>query len=143
MDGTALNLSLFLIGTFVAALVTGLAGFAFALVAAAIWLHTLTPLQTATLIVAFGLVVQGYSVWQLRNALDWSRLWPFVLGAAIGVPLGVAILDLADPLPLRRGIGIVLVLYSIYGLARPPMKPIPAGGATADAGVGFINGVLG
>jgi hypothetical protein len=47
MDGTVLDLTLFLSATFAAALVAGLAGFAFGLVAAAVWLHVLTPLQTA------------------------------------------------------------------------------------------------
>ena len=62
--------ALFLAATFAAALIAGLAGFAFGLVAAAVWLHILTPLQTATLIVAFGLIVQGYSVWKFRAALN-------------------------------------------------------------------------
>ena len=143
MDGTALNLGIFLIATFVAALVTGVAGFAFGLVAAAVWLHILTPLQTATLIIAFGLVVQGYSVWKLRKALDWGRLWPFLLGAVLGVPLGVMILGHVDPAHVRRGVGGVLILYGLYGLARPAIRPLAAGGAAADAGVGFLNGVLG
>ena len=142
MDGTLIDLALFLLATFAAALVAGLAGFAFGLVAAAIWLHILSPLQTATLIIAFGLVVQGLSVWKLRHALDWRRLWPFVAGGTLGVPLGVAILGWADPKHVRMGVGAVLVLYSLYALARPALKPI-AGGAAADAGVGFLNGVLG
>src|SRR2546422_4706230 len=57
---------------------------AFGIVAAAVWLHILTPLQTASLIIAFGLVVQGYAVWKLRHGLSWSRLWPFLIGAALG-----------------------------------------------------------
>src|SRR5437867_11967906 len=117
MDATILTVALYLTATFAAALVTGVAGFAFGLVAAGVWLHILTPLQTATLIIAFGLVVQGYSVWQLRKALNWDRLWPFLLGAAFGVPLGVAVLDHADPVYLRKGIGVVLILYSLYVLA--------------------------
>jgi len=133
----------FLAATFAAALVAGLAGFAFGLVAAAVWLHILTPLQTATLIVVFGLIVQGYSVWKLRAALNWSRLWPFLLGAAIGVPIGVAILEWTNPAYLRKAIGAVLALYSVYGFARPIMKPIAKGEAAADATVGFLNGVLG
>jgi uncharacterized membrane protein YfcA len=143
MAGTITDLGLFLVATFVAAVVTGLAGFAFGLVASAVWLHILTPLQTATLIIAFGLVVQGYSVWQLRNALNWQRLWPFLLGAAFGVPFGVAVLGHADPAYVRKGIGVVLVLYSLHALARPTMKAITAGGIAADASIGFSNGVLG
>ena len=143
MDATVINLAIYLITTFAAALVTGVAGFAFGLVAAGIWLHILTPIQTATLIIAFGLVVQGISVWKLRRALRWRRLWPFLFGAAFGVPLGVAILDWTRPDHVRVTVGAVLVLYSVYNLARPAMKPVKRGGATADAGVGFLNGILG
>jgi hypothetical protein len=71
---------LFLSGTFLAALVAGLGGFAFGIVAAAVWLYILTPLQTATLIMCLGLVVQGYSVWKLRHALSWRRLAPLLVG---------------------------------------------------------------
>jgi uncharacterized protein len=142
MDGSLIELSLFLAATFAAALVAGLAGFAFGLVAAAIWLHLLTPLQTASLIIAFGLIVQGAAVWKLRHALDWKRLWPFLLGGAVGVPVGVAALKWANPAAIRVGVGAVLVLYAIHGLVRPTFKPVNAG-ASADAGVGFLNGVLG
>src|SRR5262245_29096378 len=136
------DLAFFLLATFAAALVAGLAGFAFGLVAAAVWLHVLTPVQTATLIVAFGLIVQGIAVWKLRRALRWSRLWPFLLGGLLGVPLGVALLGWADPDYMRAGVGVLLIAYSIHGLARPAMKPIIAS-ARADAGVGLLNGILG
>ena len=56
------ELAVFLVGTFTAACITGLAGFAFGLVAAAIWLHVLTPAQATPLIVAYALIVQGYAV---------------------------------------------------------------------------------
>ena len=142
MDGFPVELPLFLIATFAGALVAGLSGFAFGLVVSAIWLYILTPLQTATLIIAFGLIVQGISVWKLRRALDWRRLWPFVAGAAAGVPLGVNILTWANPAYVRAGIGAFLVLYSLYAWFRPAIKPVKAGVA-ADAGIGFLNGVLG
>lgn len=135
-------LALFLIATFAGALVAGLSGFAFGLVAASIWLFILTPAQTAALIIAFGLIVQGYSVWKLRHALDWRALVPFVIGAAIGVPVGVYVLTWANPAHVRAGIGVFLILFSLYSLFRPAMKPITAGGQGADAGVGFLNGVL-
>src|SRR3981189_3775331 len=114
MDGLTLELPIFLLATFAGALVAGLSGFAFGLVAASLWLYILSPLQTATLIVAFGLIVQGYSVWKLRHALDWRKLWPFIAGAAVGVPVGVAILGWANPAHVRAGIGLFLILYSLY-----------------------------
>ena len=143
MDGFSIELPLFLLATFAGALVAGLSGFAFGLVAASIWLYILSPLQTATLIIAFGLIVQGYSVWKLRRALDFRKLWPFVLGAAIGVPVGVSILTWANPSHVRMGVGVFLVLYSLYAYFRRAIPPVTGGGAAADAGVGFLNGVLG
>jgi uncharacterized membrane protein YfcA len=143
MDGYPLELPIFLIATFAGAVVAGLSGFAFGLVATSIWLYILTPLQSASLIIAFGLIVQGYLVWKLRHALDWKRLWPFLAGAAIGVPCGVAVLTWANPAYVRMGVGVFLILYSLYAWFRPALKPITGGGAAADAGIGFLNGVLG
>jgi uncharacterized membrane protein YfcA len=144
MDGSsAVEIALFVLATFGGALVAGLSGFAFGLVASAIWLYILTPLQTASLIIAFGLIVQGYSVWKLRGTLDLKKLWPFVLGAALGVPVGVSILTWANPVHVRMAVGAFLVLYSFYALLRPAIPRVDAGGATADAGIGFLNGVLG
>jgi uncharacterized protein len=143
MDGLPFEIPLFLLATFAGAVVAGLSGFAFGLVAASLWLYILTPLQSANLIVAFGLIVQGYSVWKLRGALDWRKLWPFVLGAAFGVPAGVTLLTWSDPHSIRVGVGVFLVLYSLYTFFRPALKPVTAGGKAADAAVGFANGMLG
>jgi uncharacterized membrane protein YfcA len=143
MDASALELVLFVTSTFLAALVAGLAGFAFGLVAAAVWLHVLTPVETAILMVAFGLIVQGVAVWKLRHALQWARLWPFMLGGALGVPIGVMILAWVSPGTMRLAIAAVLILYSVHALLRPAMPPIKHGGTLGDAGIGVLNGILG
>jgi uncharacterized membrane protein YfcA len=111
-------------------------------VATSLWLYVLTPLQSATLIVAFGLIVQGYSVWKLRHVLDWRRLLPFIVGAALGVPAGVALLTWLDLRSIRITAGILLVAYSVYAFTRPVLKFAAAGGAVGDAAAGFLNGVL-
>jgi uncharacterized protein len=142
-DAVVIDLALFVAATFAAALVAGVAGFAFGLVAAAVWLHVLTPLQTTTLIVAFGLIVQGYSVWKLRRALKPARLLPFLLGGAIGLPLGVELLRWAPAEALRIAVGILLIVFSLYSLARPQFGRIATGGRLADGGVGVLSGILG
>jgi uncharacterized membrane protein YfcA len=43
---------------------------------------------------------------------------------------------------MRMGIGVFLVLYALYALARPALKPVRAG-RLADSGVGFLSGMLG
>ena len=143
MDGLPLELPLFLFATFAGAFVAGLSGFAFGLIAASLWLYILTPLQSATLIVAFGLIVQGYSVWKLRHALDWRKLWPFVVGAALGVPMGVTPLTWSDPRGVKIAVGIFLVLYSVYAFFRPSLRLPTTDGGAIDAAVGFLNGTLG
>lgn len=140
MDGVVLGL--FVFATFVGGVTTGLAGFALGLVLSGVWLHILTPLQTATLIIGYGLLSQAYAVWKLQHALDWTRVMPFIISAAAGVPIGVMLLGHANPEHLRAGIGMLLVLYSGYSLARPMFKPIHASAGT-NMGVGFANGVLG
>ena len=132
MDGTVLGL--FLFATFVGGVVAGLAGFAMSLVVAGIWLHILTPIQTVTLIVGYGLLVQGYGIWKLRHALSWRRVMPFIIGGAVGVPIGAVLLAYINPSHMRTVVGLLLVLYSAYGLARPVIKPVQAK-IPADIGV--------
>lgn len=141
MDAT--TLALFLSATLAGAIATGLAGFAFGLVVAGVWLHILSPAQTAALIVCLGLPVQAYWIWKLRHALVWRRIAPFIIGGTIGVPIGTKLLFYVTPSDVRLSVGILLVLYSCYSLARPPqLKPVRAGYA-ADLAVGFANGILG
>jgi uncharacterized membrane protein YfcA len=139
----SLDIGLFVVGTFAAALVAGLSGFAFGLIAAAVWLYVLTPLQVTTLIAVFGLVVQGYAVWQLRDALRVARLWPFLLGGALGVPIGAELLRAVDPIDVRRTVGALLLAFTLYGVARPSLRVPTAGGRVADGVIGLASGVVG
>jgi uncharacterized membrane protein YfcA len=139
----SLGLVVFLVGTFVAAFVTGLAGFAFGMVAAATWLHALAPAETTTLIVAYALLVQGYAVWKLRSSIDIARLAPFVIGSAVGIPLGIMALRWVSPTHLRMSVGTLLILFSGYNLARPKLPTLKGAGQVGDAGIGVLNGILG
>jgi uncharacterized membrane protein YfcA len=140
MDG--FSLGLFLVATFFGGITTGVAGFAMGLVVSGVWLHILTPLQTATLITGYGLLLQGYSTWKFRHALNWSKGVPLIIGSAAGIPFGVLLLTYVNPGHLRTAIGVLLLAYSAYGLARPTFKPVKAG-LPADLGIGVVNGVLG
>jgi uncharacterized membrane protein YfcA len=140
MDGTVLGL--YLLATFIGGMTTGIAGFAMGLVVSGVWLHILTPIQTAALIVGYALLAQTYSIWKLRQAMSWRNVAPFIIGGAVGVPIGALLLTFINPAHLRIGVGVLLVLYSIYSLAKPALKPVQ-GGVPADLGIGFFNGLLG
>jgi len=140
MDGPAT--AFFLLATFLGGFTTGLTGFAAGLVASGIWLHLITPMQTAVLIASYGVVNQAYGIWKVRHALRWQRILPFVVGGAVGVPLGAYLVTYMNPAHLRFGIGVFLIVYSVYNLARPSLKPI-ASNLPTDVGVGILNGLLG
>jgi uncharacterized membrane protein YfcA len=134
---------IFIAGGFAASVITALAGFAFGIVAAGPWLHALTPSQTAALIVAYGLLVQAYSVWKLRAAIKIRRLLPFLIGGAIGTPLGVLSLSWISATHLRIGVGTVLIAYAGYGLLRPKLPGFASVTLLIDVLVGLLGGALG
>jgi len=140
MDG--LVFSLFALAAFAGGFVSGFSGFAMGLVVSGVWLHVITPIQTATLIAGYGLLTQGYGIWNLRHVLDIGKTWPLALGTVIGIPVGVVILALINPAHVRFGVGVLLVLYTIYSLTRPVFAPIRIG-VPADIAIGLSNGLLG
>jgi uncharacterized protein len=132
----------FMIATFAGAVVAGLSGFAFGLVASAIWLHFITPAESAPLIASFAIVLQGWAVWRLRHAIALRPLVPLLAGGALGVPMGVAALRWLSASQLHVIVGAVSMTVGIYGLARPRLEPVK-GGAPASLLVGMASGILG
>ena len=59
------------------------------------------------------------------------------------VPFGIVLLRWVSPGYLRSAIGALLILFSLYNLARPKLPEVKRGGPAADAGAGFLNGVVG
>jgi uncharacterized membrane protein YfcA len=136
------TLAFFLAAAFFGGLTSGLSGFAMGLVVSGVWLHIIAPDQNALLIVLCGLVTQGSGIWRLRHAINWRAVLPYIIGGAIGVAAGTALLRTVDQNIIRLGMGVLLVIYSLYSLARPAMK-VAQGGVAADLGVGMMNGLIG
>jgi len=137
-----LNLALFLLAAFAGGLTSGLSGFAMGLVVSGVWLHIIAPDQNALLIVLCGIVTQGSGIWRVRKSIEWKAVAPFIIGSALGVPAGTAMLTTVDQSTLRLSIGILLVTFSLYSLIRPKLKPIQ-GGPIREFAVGGANGLIG
>lgn len=140
MDGVTLGL--FLAAAFFGGLTSGLSGFAMGLVVSGVWLHIITPTQNALLIVLCGLVTQGSGIWRVRHSMSWRTIMPFIIGGAIGIPVGTALLATVEAGALRITMGVLLIIYSLYGLLRPAIGPVQ-GSVPAEVGVGIANGVIG
>ena len=138
----AVTIGFFLAAAFFGGLVSGLSGFAMGLVVSGVWLHIIAPDQNALLIVLCGLDTQGSGIWRVRHAIKWRAIAPFIAGGAIGVAAGTVLLTTINQGALRITMGVLLVLYSLYGLIRPALGPVQ-GGVPAEFGVGVVNGLIG
>jgi uncharacterized protein len=131
------------LGAFMGGFASGAAGFAFGIVASAIWLHAFAPLHVTILIVSGGLTVQFGTIWPMRREIDARRFAPFAVAGLLGIPVGVALLLYIDAPALKFALGVFLAAYGLYALTTPRLPLIVGGGRLADAGVGFAGGVLG
>jgi uncharacterized membrane protein YfcA len=130
------------IGAAVAGLVQGISGFAFAMVAMAIWVWGVDPALAAVMAVFGGWTGQVISVLRVRRGWHLELLWPFVLGSAVGIPIGTRLLPLLDPNRFKLVLGSLLVVCCSAMIATASLPPIRRGGRVADAGVGLLGGVM-
>ena len=129
-------------GAAVAGLVQGISGFAFAMVAMAIWVWGVDPKLAAVMAVFGGVTGQIISVIRVRRGWHLHLLWPFVLGSVIGIPLGNRVLASLDPNRFKLVLGAMLVVCCGAMLATAKLPKITHGGRFADAFVGLLGGVM-
>jgi len=134
---------LILAGALLAGFVNGLAGFGTGLVALGLWLHAIDPVLAAPLVVICSVIAQLLSLLSIRPSLSPRRLWPFLLGGVLGVPVGVMALDRIEPEAFRAAVGLFLVGYCAFTLLSRRLPVIDVGGRAADGAVGLAGGILG
>lgn len=133
-------------GGFLAAFCASIAGFAFVLVGAAVLLQFYPPALIAPVLVMGSLIVQGICTVEVWHDIPWKRLWLYVGTATLGIPLGLLTLAHGPSRVIVAGVGVLLVLYAGYTLARIALRMAPArlrASAGRDAAVGFASGILG
>jgi uncharacterized membrane protein YfcA len=131
------------LGALLGGIAAGGSGFAFGLAASSIWLHRIDPLHSAILITGCGVLLHMTTIWPQRRHIEVSRLWPFIAGGIAGIPIGVRLLVYTDAAVMKAVLGWFLVAFGTYALVSPRLHTVKGGGRVADAGVGFIGGILG
>jgi uncharacterized membrane protein YfcA len=131
------------LGAIVAGFVQGLSGFAFGLVAMSIWAWGVEPRLAAAMSVFGALTGQIVAAVTVRRGFDLPRLWPFVAGGLVGIPLGVAVLPRLDVPLFKAVLGLLLVLWCPAMLLSRRLPRVTAGGRLADALSGVAGGVMG
>ena len=133
-------------GAFLAAVVAGSVGFAFAIVVTSVWIYVLPPAEIVLLGSICATLLHALSAWRYRRNIDYRRLWPFIAGGALGVPVGVLALRGINPTVFRHFFGAFMIAYSAYAFARPTLRVarLPAAAARlADGVVGWVSGIMG
>lgn len=130
------------VGAAVAGLVQGISGFAFAMVAMSIWVWGVDPQLAAVMAVFGGVTGQIISAIRVRRGWHLSILWPFLVGSAIGIPIGTRLLPLLDPNRFKLVLGSLLVVCCSAMLATSRLPHIKSGGRLADAGAGILGGIM-
>jgi len=143
---TELALLLVVLGT--AGLVSGLSGFGFSAVGAAI-LVLLPPSQGVPLLMALSTANQLLSLRQLKDEMVPLAKWwpegpgPYLLGGVLGVPCGLWLLGQLAPTALTVLFGALLFAHAAFSLFRQAHWRIGAGGWLSRGLVGVAGGVIG
>jgi uncharacterized protein len=137
------TISILWLGALLGGVAAGGSGFAFGLAASSIWLHRIDPLQSTVLVTGCGVLLHLTTIWPQRRHIEPGKLWPFVVGGLAGIPIGVHLLAHTDAGVLKVTLGVFLLAFGTYALLAPRLHTITAGGRVADAGIGFIGGILG
>ncbi len=131
------------VGAAVAGLIQGISGFAFSMIAMSIWVWGIEP-QVATIMAVFGgLTGQILTAFTVRRGMRLAVLLPFLLGALVGVPLGVLVLPYLNPAMFKLTLGGILVICCPAMLMAQSIPKITVGGRFADAIAGMIGGIMG
>jgi uncharacterized protein len=147
--GTSLSAVLFVsVVLFLAGVVSGLAGFAFSAVAACVlWL--LPPLQAVPLIMLLSTCNQLLSIGKLRREITLlstpgrEGALPYIIGGLAGVPAGVALLRGLPTSWFAAGLGLFLIVYSVFMLVMPGYARMTVSGGKVATIVGFLGGIVG
>ena len=93
------------------------------------------------LVALFALSMTTILLVQLWKHLEWKKIYPLLIGALVGIPVGVLFLKKMDNGIIQWTLGIILISYSMYSLFfKSSRKGIKEGWAYL---FGFLGGCLG
>jgi uncharacterized membrane protein YfcA len=123
----------------VAAAIQAHSGFGFALFLVPLASALIAPRETVLLAGLLALAMNGMQGIHLRRFVDRRLASLLTAGSLLGMPAGMALLLLADPLALRAGAAVAVLLFT--ALIATGVR-IPAGGVPSDLAAGMVSGML-
>lgn len=126
-----------------AAALSSIGGFAFSAIVGGVLFHLdIDRVQAVEVMMLCSVANQATMVWALRHAIKWLDLAIFLVGGALGLPIGVWVLLHCDRVGYTHALGAFLFLYGMYMLLRRPYV-LRLQHRAIDVVVGILGGVTG
>ena len=104
---------------FFAAFGQTISGFGFALIGMPLATMLVGTPTAAPLVAMVGLTLYAINLLRYRASINLQEVWRLGVAATLGVPIGIWGLGNLDESLFRLVLGLVLIGYAIYSLARP------------------------
>ena len=125
---------------FLAGAVQGLAGFGFSQFALPLLLLVMGSLDLIPVMVILSLFLNIFLVYELRKYVQLKRIWPLMLGGALGIPFGTYLLLITDTSIIKLFIGIIIIIFGLALLFE--IRKTVKNEKLAMAPIGFMGGIL-
>jgi uncharacterized membrane protein YfcA len=124
------------------AFVQGVSGFGFGLVVMPILAPLLGVKVAVPLVALLSVVVQINILIRFRSSFSFKAVVPLMIACIIGIPIGVFLLRRLDEAVLLTGLGLLVLSYAVYALAklRTPQLKHGAWGCLAGLLGGMLSG---
>ncbi|MCG3180538.1 MAG: putative sulfite/organosulfonate exporter TauE [Phycisphaerae bacterium] len=127
-----------------ASLLQGVTGFGFSLIVIAVLAALGSGVQEASYIAnILALFCQGLIIYRLLGHFSWRAAWPFIVGAAVTLPLGVWLLMAYGRRPwIVQVLGVFVIVVALWLLVaprRPHVVPRPR--RLLGIGAGVLGGL--
>ena len=127
-------------GVLFASILRGFTGFGFGLAAVPILSLALPPTEVVPLVVTLQVAVGAGGLRTAWHDCDWRSVRALVPGLICGVPVGLLVLTVLPPNPVRLAIGSIILL-SVWLIERGVRLP-PHPSWILSASVGLASGVI-
>ena len=143
---TLQQIALLGLGAAIGGAIFGMIGFAFGILMSIFIHHAFAAPDVVFIVVSGALVLNLALLPRFWREIRWRAALPYILGAALGLPVGFYLLRHLDPRTIRIFVAILIVAYGLFALrqqSRQPFRFSAAHGRAVDGGIGFTGGVIG
>lgn len=126
---------------FLATFVQSSIGFGLALVAMPLLVTILGIQVAAPMVAVVAMIAEVVILARYREAFDFKIVMHLVIGAIVGIPIGIFAVRTLDGAIVTRALGVLVLGYALYALAAPALPALAWRGW--EYLFGFFAGVLG